>query len=81
VGINRGHLNEILNKKVDPKLSTVFRMTRRVDRCPNVLLCEICARTFGPCVHAIDPEDVVPDVKTLRDLHSGHPNRRESDCS
>jgi len=79
VCVNKGHLNEILNGKVDTKVSTLFKLTRSIGCCPNEVLCEACARTYESCLVPLDPTSVPKDARTLRDLHVGHPHCRRSD--
>jgi hypothetical protein len=81
VMVNRGHLNEMMNKKVDPKLSMILRLTRSIGCCPNDLVCDVCARLYGSCVRPFDTGAVPSGARTLRDLHAGRPNRRDSDWS
>ena len=67
--INRGHFGAMARGKVDPKLTMLYRCTRAVGRCPSVLLCGQCVRTYGPC--AADLRDPLPpDARTLLDLHA-----------
>ena len=66
--INRGHFGGMVNGKVDPKLSMLFRCTRCLGRCPGELLCDFCMRSFGSCVAPTDSRFLPDGARTARDL-------------
>lgn len=67
--VNRGHYGAMARGEVDPKLSMLFRCTREVGHCPDAILCDLCARTYGPCVVPLDFDALPKDAETLRQLH------------